>query len=75
VADIYDALTTDRPYRAALSLDETFAIMRAEAESGQLDRKVVGTLERLVIEWESRRRNDPTLKGYSIPGWPTAQAA
>jgi putative nucleotidyltransferase with HDIG domain len=75
VADIYDALTTDRPYRAALTLDETFTIMRAEAESGQLDRKVVGTLERLVGEWEARRHSDPTLKGYSIPGWPSAQAA
>jgi hypothetical protein len=49
--------------------------MRAEAESGQLDRKVVGTLERLVGEWEARRHSDPTLKGYSIPGWPSAQAA
>jgi PAS domain S-box-containing protein len=28
VADVFDALTSDRPYRAALSLDETLAIMR-----------------------------------------------
>jgi putative nucleotidyltransferase with HDIG domain len=75
VADIYDALTTDRPYRAALSVEEAFAIMRGEADSGQLDRKVVATLERLVGRWEARRRSDPTLKGYSIPGWPSAQAA
>ncbi|APG47058.1 HD-GYP domain-containing protein [Phaeobacter porticola] len=27
IADIFDALTADRPYRAAMSLDRTFAIM------------------------------------------------
>ena len=31
VCDFFDALTADRPYRAALSVDEAFAIMEKEA--------------------------------------------
>jgi putative nucleotidyltransferase with HDIG domain len=31
VADVYEALTADRPYRAALALDEVRAIMRRDA--------------------------------------------
>ena len=30
VADIYDALTTDRPYRAGMSHEQAFGIMRAD---------------------------------------------
>lgn len=41
VADIYDALTTDRPYREALPHNEALSILFAEAESGWLDTKVV----------------------------------
>jgi putative nucleotidyltransferase with HDIG domain len=69
VADIYDALTTDRPYRGALSPAEALAIMRREVWDGKLDQGVVETLEGLVPKWEYRRKNDPTLKGFAIPGW------
>ena len=31
VCDFFDALTADRPYRSALSVDEAFAIMEKEA--------------------------------------------
>lgn len=41
VADIYDALTTDRPYRGALPHDEALSILFAEAESGWLDTSIV----------------------------------
>src|SRR6266404_3279519 len=34
VTDIYDALTTDRPYRKALPLDKAFSIMREEVKRG-----------------------------------------
>ncbi len=33
VADVFDALTTDRPYRAALTPDEAFGLMEAERGS------------------------------------------
>ncbi len=41
VADIYDALTTDRPYREALPHHEALAILFAEAGKGCLDSAVV----------------------------------
>lgn len=50
VVDIFDALTTCRPYRKALSAKETFALMRKEAESGWLDGSLVNKLEALVNE-------------------------
>jgi len=69
VADIYDALTTDRPYRGALSAQEALEIMKREVWDGKLDQGIVEILERLVPTWEARRRSDPALQGYRIPGW------
>jgi putative two-component system response regulator len=37
ITDIYDALTTDRPYRKALSPEKAFAIMQEEAKRGWWD--------------------------------------
>ncbi len=48
--DIFDALTTCRPYRKALSATDTFALMRKEAERGWLDGSLVDRLELLVNE-------------------------
>ena len=45
VANIYDALTTDRPYHASLSKEEALAIIQDDADQGRLDSSVV---ERLV---------------------------
>ena len=51
VADVYDALTSDRPYRAAMTRDETLAVLRDQAGRG-LDAAIVdafialGDLER-----------------------------
>ena len=75
VADIYDALTTDRPYRAAMSVEESIRIIRKEVDEGHLDGDVVMAFERVVPRWEVRRRRDPALKGYKIPGWHAQEAA
>ncbi len=75
VADIYDALTTDRPYRAAMTVEDSLRIIREEVRDGHLDCDVVTAFERIVPRWEVRRRRDPSLKGYKIPGWPTQQEA
>lgn len=40
VADIYDALTSDRPYSKQLGAFEAMKIIQKEAESGKLDRTV-----------------------------------
>jgi len=44
VADVYDALSTERPYRPALDLGECLRIMRADAAGGGLDSELVFAL-------------------------------
>jgi putative two-component system response regulator len=44
VADIFDALRTDRPYRRALPLRKAREILEMEASAGKLDRDVVKCL-------------------------------
>ena len=46
--DIYDALTTDRPYRKALPAEKAFAIMREEVKRGWWDGSLVDELEAMV---------------------------
>jgi putative nucleotidyltransferase with HDIG domain len=75
VADIYDALTTDRPYRGAMTPTEALAILRKEVSDGHLDGRVVSAFEGVQAAWEGRRRSDSRLQGYRIPGWPRAQVA
>ncbi len=75
VADMYDALTTDRPYRAAMAPEEALEIIKREAAGGFLDRRVVAALERLLPDWERRRRTDPVLKGFRLEDTPLEKAA
>jgi putative two-component system response regulator len=44
VADAYDAMTTDRPYRKGMSKETALKILENEIESGQWDPKVVKAL-------------------------------
>jgi putative nucleotidyltransferase with HDIG domain len=44
VADVFDALTSDRPYRAAMPIAEVVALIRREA-GGQFDPEVVAAFE------------------------------
>lgn len=48
ITDIYDALTTDRPYRKALSAEKAFAIMREEVKRGWWDGSVLDEFETVV---------------------------
>jgi len=41
VADIYDALITERPYKPALSIEEAFAVMEEEVRRGWRDPEIV----------------------------------
>lgn len=52
--DIYDALTTDRPYRKALPQAEAFATIREEVKRGWWDGS-------LVDEFEALLKNSPPL--------------
>jgi putative nucleotidyltransferase with HDIG domain len=67
VADIYDALTTDRPYRAGMSVERAMEILCTEAEQGKLDPVVVRGLERVLPRWQQRLVEEAALKGYKLP--------
>src|SRR6266852_4031606 len=47
--DVYDALTTDRPYRKALSPKETFEVIQKEVKRGWWDGSLVDELEALIL--------------------------
>jgi putative two-component system response regulator len=48
VADIYDALTTDRPYRVSKSIAEAIAILKKESAEGKLDISIVSCMEKIT---------------------------
>ena len=50
ITDVYDALTTDRPYRGALPVSEALAIMHAEASRGWWDEPLLNEFETGVLE-------------------------
>ena len=52
VADIFDALTTSRPYRDALSYEEAKKILENYVEEGKIDKKVVEVLFKLIDKGE-----------------------
>jgi putative two-component system response regulator len=46
--DVFDALTTDRPYRAALSTQEAFTILRDECKRGWWELRLVNELQDML---------------------------
>jgi len=51
VVDIYDALTTTRPYRLALSKEVALKTIQKESDLGKLDKNVVKELIELLKDW------------------------
>jgi putative two-component system response regulator len=49
ITDIYDALSTDRPYRKALPSEKAFAIMREEVKRGWWDASILDEFEAIVL--------------------------
>lgn len=49
ITDIYDALTTERPYRNALRPQEAFAVMREEVKRGWWDAVLLEEFEAFVL--------------------------
>jgi putative two-component system response regulator len=48
VVDIFDALTSDRPYRTALSQEEAIYFLKKEVEEGKLDQGVMDNLLQVI---------------------------
>jgi putative two-component system response regulator len=55
ITDIYDALTTDRPYRKALPPEKALAIMREEVKRGWWDASILDEFETVVHGYEPVR--------------------
>ena len=68
VADIYDALTTDRPYRPALTVQRAVEALKRESSLSLLDPAVVEAFIRVLPAWERRLRTETALKGFRLPG-------
>jgi putative two-component system response regulator len=62
--DIYDALTTDRPYRKAMSPDKALSVMREEVKRGWWDGSLINPLEALVLETALPVGPGKTKNGY-----------
>ena len=52
IADIFDALTTERSYRKALTVEEALEVMQAEALQGKLDQALVHEFFNMLAEME-----------------------
>ncbi len=50
LADVYDALTTDRPYRKASASGVALSIMEAEAKRGWWDRELLAAFRAMILE-------------------------
>ena len=60
VADIFTALTEDRPYRAGMKTSEAFQILADAASQHRLDKQVVDTLRDHLDEINETRRSAQT---------------
>ena len=50
IADVYDALTTNRPYRGEMSVSEALAQIRREVDQGWWDTHIFKEFERLIVQ-------------------------
>jgi HD-GYP domain-containing protein (c-di-GMP phosphodiesterase class II) len=61
IADVFDALTaSDRPYKGAVPLERSLAILDAEAQAGNLDPALVEVFTEARV-WESLRARPDSM--------------
>ena len=73
VADVYEALTSDRPYRPAMSSAEALEVMRPDVP-GRLDRDAFSALEAVLEERRPRRpAADDAFRADAVVGRPAAR--
>jgi len=73
VADMYDALTSSRPYRSSATPEEALALLRSQAGT-LLDARVVEAMASVTPDWEERRASEPDLEGLTFAEFERAQA-
>jgi putative nucleotidyltransferase with HDIG domain len=67
VADMYDALTTARPYKPALTIEQTMELLKRDVRKGYLDECVVLALIEALPIWGRRISTESSLKGFLLP--------
>lgn len=63
VVDVFDALTTERPYRRALPIDEALEIMRSEVQKGWWDAEIFAAFEQIARAEGFRLEGSPVEAG------------
>ncbi|MCH7522536.1 MAG: HD domain-containing protein [Chloroflexi bacterium] len=66
VSDVYDAVTSERPYRGPMTPEEGLALLQSDAGS-LFDPRVVEAFAAVQPEWERRRASEPELQGFKLP--------
>lgn len=64
VADCFDALSSDRPYRRALPLEQCQIILKSDADRGDLDGEVVAALIHILDRGAAALQ--PAVAGFSL---------
>lgn len=62
VADVFDALTSDRPYRRAFSREEALQLLRRDSGTA-FDPSILEVFERAIVEFE---QDDRQQKGSEV---------
>ena len=66
VSDIFDALTTERPYKPALTIERAIEMITEEVRLGRIDARAVDGLVRALPRWQGRLRTERSLHGFSM---------
>ncbi len=74
VADVYDALMTERPYKPAMAMDDVLAWLRSRVDT-LFDSDVVEAIARIAPAWEERVQSDTHLRGIDLEGHEIEHAA
>ena len=68
VADIYDALVSDRPYRQGMTQQKALGIIRAETDDGKLNAEITKILSDLLVS--DKLGSSPLINGSKTPSPP-----
>ena len=69
IVDVYDALTSERPYKAALSARDGMIDLKGEVERGWWDREVYEAFEGMITEERSHRAEQEMSEVEESGGW------